>query len=125
MTPKARRARVVGEGLGSVARITQVGGRDPDNGPPDLLRRDERGRRSGDHRGHQPEFAGGVVAERDLGGEHLGGALTRLGPQPPATHYAFTTLKPIPLQLDGELLTLDAGTAVSVDIVPRALATVS
>jgi diacylglycerol kinase (ATP) len=48
-----------------------------------------------------------------------------LGPQPTATHYGFTTLKPIPLQLDGELLTLDAGTAVSVDIVPRALATVS
>jgi diacylglycerol kinase (ATP) len=53
-------------------------------------------------------------------------AATRgLGPQPTATHYGFTTLKPIPLQLDGELLTLDADTAVSVDIVPRALATVS
>jgi len=37
-----------------------------------------------------------------------------LGPQPTARHYAFTTLKPTPIQLDGELLTLDAGTRVSV-----------
>jgi hypothetical protein len=33
-----------------------------------------------------------------------------LGPQPTVEHYAFTTLKPIPLQLDGELLALDPGT---------------
>ena len=52
-------------------------------------------------------------------------AATRgLGPQPTARHYAFTTLKPIPLQLDGELLTLDAGTSVRVDIAPHALVTV-
>jgi diacylglycerol kinase (ATP) len=52
-------------------------------------------------------------------------AATRgLGPQPSATHYAFTTLAPMPLQLDGELLELDADTAVAVDISPRALATV-
>jgi diacylglycerol kinase (ATP) len=52
-------------------------------------------------------------------------AATRgLGPQPTATHYAFTTLKPIPLQLDGEVLALDAGTKVQVDIAPGALATV-
>jgi diacylglycerol kinase family enzyme len=52
-------------------------------------------------------------------------AATRgLGPQPTARHYAFTTLKPMPLQLDGELLTLDAGTSVRVDIAPHALATV-
>jgi diacylglycerol kinase (ATP) len=42
-----------------------------------------------------------------------------LGPQ----HYAFTTLRPIPLQLDGELLALDAGTPVRIDIAPAALAT--
>jgi hypothetical protein len=30
----------------------------------------------------------------------------------------------MPLQLDGELLTLDAGTSVRVDIAPHALATV-
>jgi diacylglycerol kinase (ATP) len=52
-------------------------------------------------------------------------AATRgLGPQPTAERYAFTTLKPIPLQLDGELLTLDADTPVRVEIAPRALATV-
>ncbi len=52
-------------------------------------------------------------------------ALTRgLGPQPSATHYAFTTLAPMPLQLDGELLELDANTVVAVDIAPGALATI-
>jgi diacylglycerol kinase family enzyme len=52
-------------------------------------------------------------------------ALRGLGPQPTATHYGFVTLKPTPLQLDGELLTLDAGTPVQVDIAPKALATIS
>ena len=53
-------------------------------------------------------------------------AATRgLGPQPTATHYAFTTLKPAPLQLDGELLELEAGTSVQVDVAPRALATIT
>ncbi|OZM81655.1 diacylglycerol kinase [Pseudonocardia sp. MH-G8] len=52
-------------------------------------------------------------------------AATRgLGPQPTAAHYAFRTLKPLPLQLDGELVTLDAGVPVRVDIAPHALATV-
>ena len=52
-------------------------------------------------------------------------AATRgLGPQPSVEHYVFTTLKPIPLQLDGELLALDPGTPVRIDIAPAALATV-
>jgi diacylglycerol kinase (ATP) len=52
-------------------------------------------------------------------------AATRgLGPQPSATHYGFTPVKPTPLQLDGELLELDAGVPVSVDIAPRALPTI-
>jgi diacylglycerol kinase family enzyme len=52
-------------------------------------------------------------------------AATRgLGPQPSTTHYAFTTLVPMPLQLDGELVELDANTLVTVDIAPSALATV-
>jgi diacylglycerol kinase family enzyme len=52
-------------------------------------------------------------------------AATRgLGPQPSTTHYGFTALAPMPLQLDGELVELDAGTPVAVDIAPRALATV-
>ncbi len=52
-------------------------------------------------------------------------AATRgLGPQPSATHYAFTTLAPMPLQLDGELMELDADTPVTVDIAPLALRTI-
>ena len=52
-------------------------------------------------------------------------AATRgLGPQPSATHYAFTTLAPMPLQLDGELLELEGDTAVTVDIAPLALRTI-
>ena len=46
-----------------------------------------------------------------------------MGPQPSVEHYVFTTLKPIPLQLDGELLALDPGTPVRIDIAPAALAT--
>jgi diacylglycerol kinase family enzyme len=52
-------------------------------------------------------------------------AATRgLGPQPSATHYGFTTLAPMPLQLDGELVQLDADSAVAIDIAPLALATI-
>ena len=51
--------------------------------------------------------------------EELGG----LGPQRSVEHYVFTALKPIPLQLDGELLALDPGTPVRIDIAPAALAT--
>jgi diacylglycerol kinase (ATP) len=47
-----------------------------------------------------------------------------LGEQPTARHYRFTTTKPLPLQLDGELVTLEPGTRVSVDLVPGALATI-
>jgi diacylglycerol kinase family enzyme len=57
-------------------------------------------------------------------GVALRAATRGLGPQPTAEHYAFTTLKPIPLQLDGELLTLDAATPVRIDIAPRVLPTV-
>jgi diacylglycerol kinase (ATP) len=53
-------------------------------------------------------------------------AATRgLGPQPTATHYGFTPVKPTPLQLDGEILELDPGTPVAVDIAPKALATIT
>jgi diacylglycerol kinase family enzyme len=52
-------------------------------------------------------------------------AVRGLGPQPTAQHYVFTTVKPIPLQVDGELLALDPGTPVRVDIAPAALATVT
>jgi diacylglycerol kinase (ATP) len=53
-------------------------------------------------------------------------AATRgLGPQPTATRYGFTTLKPTPMQLDGEVVALDPGTPVCVEVAPRALATIS
>jgi diacylglycerol kinase family enzyme len=52
-------------------------------------------------------------------------AATRgLGPQPSATHYGFTPLAPMPLQLDGELIELEADVPVAVDIAPLALATI-
>jgi diacylglycerol kinase (ATP) len=54
----------------------------------------------------------------------LRAATQGLGRQPTATHYAFTTLVPMPLQLDGELIELEKDTLVAVDIAPRALATV-
>jgi diacylglycerol kinase (ATP) len=56
-------------------------------------------------------------------GVALRAATRGLGPQPTAEHYAFTTMKPTPLQLDGELITLEANTPVRVDIAPHALAT--
>ncbi len=55
----------------------------------------------------------------------LRAAIRGLGPQPTARHYSFTTIKPIPLQVDGELLALDPGTPVRVDIAPAALATLT
>lgn len=52
-------------------------------------------------------------------------ATSGLGAQPSATTFSFTTVTPMPMQLDGELMELDARTAVRVDIAPGALATVS
>lgn len=52
-------------------------------------------------------------------------AITRgLGPQPTARTFAFTTVKPTPMQVDGEVLEVPAGTPVTVDIAPAALATI-
>ena len=51
-------------------------------------------------------------------------AATRgLDPQPTATRYGFVTHRPTPLQLDGEVLPLDADTPVQIEIAPGALAT--
>jgi diacylglycerol kinase (ATP) len=51
-------------------------------------------------------------------------AATRgLGPQPTARHYRFTTVRPTPMQLDGEVIAVGAGTSVSVDIAAGALST--
>lgn len=51
-------------------------------------------------------------------------AFTGLGPQPRTARFAFRTLSPIPVQLDGEVLDLPADRAVTVRIAPQALATV-
>ncbi len=70
-----------------------------------------------------------VITERQTGklrvlATAIRAATRGLGPQPSTTHYAFTTLAPMPLQLDGELIELDANTLVTVDIAPSALSTV-
>ncbi|HXV93269.1 MAG TPA: diacylglycerol kinase, partial [Pseudonocardia sp.] len=57
-------------------------------------------------------------------GTALRAALRGLGPQPTAREYRFRTVKPIPMQVDGELIELEAGVPVAVEIAPAALATV-
>jgi diacylglycerol kinase (ATP) len=47
-----------------------------------------------------------------------------LGPQPSVRHYDFTSVKPMPLQIDGEVMDLAAGAEVRVEIAARALATI-
>ncbi len=47
-----------------------------------------------------------------------------LGKQPRVRTDAFTTVTPLPLQIDGEVMDLPAGATVRVDITPQALQTV-
>jgi diacylglycerol kinase (ATP) len=54
----------------------------------------------------------------------LRAALRGLGPQPSVHEYEFTTVKPMPLQIDGEVMDLPAGAKVRVEIAARALRTV-
>lgn len=54
----------------------------------------------------------------------LKASLQGLGPQPTATEYVFTTIKAMPIQLDGEVVDLDAAAQVRIDIAPQALRTV-
>jgi diacylglycerol kinase (ATP) len=52
-------------------------------------------------------------------------AVTRgLGPQPTAREYRFTALKPMPLQIDGEVVQVNAGDLIRVEIAPAAVATI-
>jgi diacylglycerol kinase (ATP) len=44
-----------------------------------------------------------------------------LGDQPSVSSYEFTTLKPLPYQIDGEVKSVDAGTFVKVESAPSAL----
>lgn len=53
----------------------------------------------------------------------LRAATKGLGDQPSVSSYGFTTLKPIPYQIDGEVRSLDADTQVTVHGAPAALAT--
>lgn len=46
-----------------------------------------------------------------------------LGPQPSVREYEFTTVKPMPLQIDGEVMDLPAGAGVRVEIAAQALRT--
>ena len=46
-----------------------------------------------------------------------------LGDQPSVSSYRFTTLKPIPYQIDGEVQSVEANTAVTIECAPAALAT--
>ncbi|WP_240721586.1 hypothetical protein [Pseudarthrobacter sp. NamE5] len=51
-------------------------------------------------------------------------ATTRgLGDQPSVSSYRFTTLKPIPYQIDGEVKSVEAHTPVTITCAPAALAT--
>ncbi|MCE0768751.1 diacylglycerol kinase [Pseudonocardia kujensis] len=51
-------------------------------------------------------------------------AIRGLGTQPSVREYAFCTIDPMPAQIDGEVLELDAGVRARVDIAAGALATV-
>lgn len=51
-------------------------------------------------------------------------AIRGLGPQPSVRSYRFRTVKPVPVQVDGEVFELDAGAEVNVDIAAGALRTV-
>jgi diacylglycerol kinase (ATP) len=51
-------------------------------------------------------------------------AVTRgLGDQPSVSSYSFTTLKPLSYQIDGEVKSVDANTAVRIECAPGALST--
>lgn len=53
----------------------------------------------------------------------LRAATQGLGDQPSVSKYGFTTLKPIPYQIDGEVKSVEAHTRVTIESAPAALAT--
>ncbi|TLM83464.1 diacylglycerol kinase family protein [Pseudarthrobacter sp. NamE5] len=53
----------------------------------------------------------------------LKSATQGLGDQPSVSSYEFTTLKPIPYQIDGEVNSVEANTRVTIECAPAALAT--
>lgn len=54
----------------------------------------------------------------------LKASISGLGKQPSVTTYRFTTIGPMPLQCDGEVMEMAAATTVQVDIASQALQTV-
>ncbi|MFB0834338.1 diacylglycerol/lipid kinase family protein [Arthrobacter halodurans] len=65
---------------------------------------------------HMPKWRIVVTAAR--------AALKGLGDKPSVGRYEFTTIKPMPYQIDGEVQSVPADTVVRVRSVPRALATI-
>lgn len=55
----------------------------------------------------------------------LRAATTGLGVQPSVSQYSFITIDPVPFQIDGEIKTAGANTAVKVESAHRALAVIS
>ena len=64
------------------------------------------------------------AAKWRLLGTALKAALRGLGPQPSVREYRFTNLKPMPIQVDGEVMNLGAGAAVRIDIAHKVIQTV-
>ena len=54
----------------------------------------------------------------------LRAATVGLGQQPRMSHYEFATIKATPLQIDGEVIHVDANSQVIIDCVFHALSTV-
>ncbi len=63
------------------------------------------------------------TAKWRLLGIALKAALRGLGPQPSVRQYSFTNVEPMPIQVDGEVMDLAAGSAVRIDIARQALQT--
>jgi len=64
------------------------------------------------------------AAKWRLLGTALKAALRGLGPQPSVREYRFTNVKPMPIQVDGEVMNLGAGAAVRIDIAHKVMQTV-
>jgi len=65
---------------------------------------------------HMPKWRMLMIAAR--------AATKGLGDQPSRSRYEFTTLDPMPYQIDGEVKSVSANTVVRIRSVPRALATI-
>jgi len=64
------------------------------------------------------------TAKWRLLGTAMKSAVRGLGPQPSVREYRFTNLERMPIQVDGEVIELDAGAAVRIDIAHQVMQTV-